>query len=178
MPQPFVGKVIRLNEDYLRVVRRLCIAHYHWYEYYLLLLSSPSWCNSAYLPRLEDVLLPAILEGIHRVENPLLHHYKASRKPVFKTRQELLQYEEMLMLEERVHALVVVLTSRDEPLDLESAGGEITPTEARTALIDVWNSEILPPWRSFVKGKLHSSANSNPWLRRFEPGWIDLVFSS
>ncbi|KAF9037410.1 hypothetical protein BDZ89DRAFT_443457 [Hymenopellis radicata] len=149
-----IGKSIRLNKDYLRVLRRLYIVHY----------------RCSYLPRLEDMLFPTVLEELSRTDSVKFPDYKLSRKSPFKCRADLLAYEAVLEFEDQFMTLIREAgdntkadTQPHPPSDLPE-GGDSHPT-ARDRLMNMLNDDIVPRWRT------HRSMVPS-WMQSASPGHV------
>ncbi|PBK93269.1 hypothetical protein ARMGADRAFT_966786 [Armillaria gallica] len=178
-----LGKCIRLNYDFFRLVRRFSIIFY----------------RSMHLPA--DIFLPSLLSEFKKRIYP---KYNATRTgQIWESREAFLQYEEALHFEAELEAILEseekvlrasitpkrgtatpgktprpVKADDDEAMDDVDDGDWLSPQQmvAKAVREKVMNT-ILPRWRlcvavkRAVKKEAHGE-DPRPGLDRFEPGYI------
>ncbi|KAK0463511.1 VRR-NUC domain-containing protein [Desarmillaria tabescens] len=178
-----LGKCIRLNYDFFRLVRRFSIIFY----------------RSMHLPT--DIFLPSLLSEFKKRIYP---KYNATRTgQIWESRDAFLQYEEALHFEAELEAILEsegkelrasttpkrgtatpgktprpCKADTDEEMDDVNDGEELSPQQmvAKAVREKVMNT-ILPRWRLCVAVKRAVKKevlgeDPRPGLDRFEPGYI------
>ncbi|KAF9025775.1 hypothetical protein BDZ89DRAFT_1068019 [Hymenopellis radicata] len=175
-----LGKCVSINPNFFLLVRRMCIIYY----------------RSTHMPR--DILRPSLLSEFKKRTYP---KYNYKRSTVYETRENLLEFEDALELEDELQAILdadedTLLSSTQDDKVKTPAVGAGTPglppsqrqeaeddmevddiPEPQTAL-EIRNT-ILPRWRKCVKAKREEMAANGqadvdlrPGLDRFEPGFV------
>ena len=199
----YLGKCVKVNGDFYRLVRRL---HLVWFR-----------CTE----QPTSLLLPALLTSFRKRTYPQYRHKRD--KSIWPTREDLLNYEEALELEAKLEEVASKTSERErEPktptpatpigkilctprtpfitpkgIPLLSSGGKEEPEEwnddapVLPEVVDVEEEEessvrkakkvkafmdekIYPKWKEFIEAKGREGCSARkPGLERFEPGMLD-----